>query len=539
MQKMAENKNLVEEAVIQLKNLEEAINENAKEILESTMKQEISELVKESLKEAEEEETEDFEEEGSEESDESEEEESDEFEMDDEEGSEEEFDEFEMDDEEESDEEGFEDEMEQDDEVIDFTQMPDSEETQDLLLTVFKKMKPEDEVEIQKDGEYAHLKDGDDEYLIPMNESREDDDDDDDDEEFESELEETIYEISMDDETGEMEEQWQGLAADMAIAAAPVIADKLFGDEEEEEELEETIYELHMDDEDGEEDDELPSPPKEERPGGMFYERDMDNDYEDEDMEDEYKELPMDDLEEMDYQSEEYTEEMMHETTKPKVGKNGKVGKPKFSYKKSTGGFKEKMTAVNPTKGTGKPKFEYKESTGKMKKGEFKEASRTLGSGSKFRKGGLPKPKAHSAFNINIEEHYSLMEEVEMLRAKNEEYRKALNIFRDKLNEVAVFNSNLAYTTRLFTEHTTSKQEKINVLRRFDSVETLKESKNLYKTIKDELSSTTKGKITESIEKVMDNEPVITGSAQNLIESKTYENPQFMRMKDLMTKIIK
>ena len=54
---MAE-KNLVEEAVIQLKNLEEAINENAKEILESTMKQEISELVKESLNEANEDEIE-------------------------------------------------------------------------------------------------------------------------------------------------------------------------------------------------------------------------------------------------------------------------------------------------------------------------------------------------------------------------------------------------------------------------------------------------------------------------------------------------
>ena len=54
---MAE-KNLVEEAVIQLKNLEEAINENAKEILESTMKQEISELVKESLNEANEDEME-------------------------------------------------------------------------------------------------------------------------------------------------------------------------------------------------------------------------------------------------------------------------------------------------------------------------------------------------------------------------------------------------------------------------------------------------------------------------------------------------
>jgi hypothetical protein len=63
---------------------------------------------------------------------------------------------------------------------------------------------------------------------------------------------------------------------------------------------------------------------------------------------------------------------------------------------------------------------------------------------------------------------------------------KHLTYFRNKLNEVAVFNSNLAYATRLFTEHSTSKQEKINILRRFDSVETIKESKNLYKTLKDE-----------------------------------------------------
>jgi hypothetical protein len=30
-----------------------------------------------------------------------------------------------------------------------------------------------------------------------------------------------------------------------------------------------------------------------------------------------------------------------------------------------------------------------------------------------------------------------------------------------------------------------------------------------------------------------------SGSAVNLIESKTYENPQFLRMKDIMSKIIK
>jgi predicted nuclease with TOPRIM domain len=131
----------------------------------------------------------------------------------------------------------------------------------------------------------------------------------------------------------------------------------------------------------------------------------------------------------------------------------------------------------------------------------------------------------------------ALAEEVERLREKNEEYRKALNIFREKLNEVAVFNSNLAYATRLFTEHTTTKQEKINILRRFDDVESLKESKSLYSSIKNELNTTTQNVVTESMEKI--GKSPASGSSQNLIESKTYENPQFLRMKDIMQKIQK
>jgi hypothetical protein len=238
----------------------------------------------------------------------------------------------------------------------------------------------------------------------------------------------------------------------------------------------------------------------------------------------------------------------MLESFKAKLGKGAaKVGNAKTAstFKKTKGGFNEKKKAVNPTAHTGKPKFEFKEGntfemdspTGseKFTKEEAKEAARTYGFGSKKGR-GLRKaitPNRNLTF-----ENREIMEEVEMLKAKNEEYRKALNMFRDKLNEVAVFNSNLAYATRLFTEHSTSKQEKINVLRRFDSAETLKESKALYKTIKDELGGETKKFMTESIERVIDKAPQ-SGSAVNLIESKTYENPQFLRMKDIMSKIIK
>jgi hypothetical protein len=274
--------------------------------------------------------------------------------------------------------------------------------------------------------------------------------------------------------------------------------------------------------------------------------------FDEDDMEDEDNMDDMEDEDNMDDMGKEYDMENMYEsksgkkTIKPKGVGMGKGPNVKvYSKNPNQGtGFKTKMKQGPRAVGTGKAKFEYKkgenlgDKLGKnkmVKKAETKEGVRTLGTGSiAGRKGGLPKPRAHSAFNMALKE--SNTKEVQVLREKNEEYRKALNIFRNKLNEVAVFNSNLAYATRLFTEHSTSKQEKINILRRFDGVESIKESKGLYKTIKDELSPTTSQSMNESFERKIENAPT-TGSAINLIENKTYENPQFLRMKDLMSKM--
>jgi hypothetical protein len=254
--------------------------------------------------------------------------------------------------------------------------------------------------------------------------------------------------------------------------------------------------------------------------------------------------------------------------SKPVVGKGVKTGSAKFEYKEGRK-METKEAAIEPkgkAKGVGmnlKPKkFEYTEAEMKEKYGskkheyrrkdvdgvekkagekdghykdyekeETKEAARTLSNGTRnypMRK-GLPKMK--------VKPNSALSEEVVRLREKNDEYRKALNVFREKLNEVAVFNSNLAYATRLFTEHTTTKQEKINILRRFDDVESLKESKSLYGSIKNELTNNNQSVVTESMSKI--EKSPSSGSAQNLIESKTYENPQFLRMKDIMSKIVK
>ena len=216
---------------------------------------------------------------------------------------------------------------------------------------------------------------------------------------------------------------------------------------------------------------------------------------------------------------------------KPKGLGMGKAKSELPTGKVNMKGFKEDMSQhIESFKGP--KKFEFKEGEDdETKETETKEASRTLGNGSRNfpKRKGLPKMKVIT--------NSALQEEVENLRAKNEEYRKALNIFREKLNEVAVFNSNLAYATRLFTEHTTTKSEKINIMIRFDNVETIKESKNLYQTIKDELGSVGKPMVKESIVENIDRTP--TKGSTNLVENKTYENPQFLRMKDLMSKMNK
>jgi hypothetical protein len=493
---MAKEKSLVEEAIIQMKNLEEAVAENAKGILASTMSQEIKELVKESLTEQDDDEIEtdiDVEEpEGSEDiadidmGDDS-----------DEEGDDTDMDNIDMgmDDEDDMDDEDMEDmddeDMDDDEDTIDLTDVDDDEE----ILRVFQLMGPDDNIVVTKDDKgNTHLKDEETgkEYMI-VGESEE--------EEFE------MY--------GDMDEELEEGDNMMDEESIEDIVERMFGSDDEEleeedfdgiddSELEEIVYEIQMDDEE---------------------------------------------LEEEEFVDDEFSiSESKKMSIKPKgVG----MGTPKFKYdaKPNQGsGFKTKMKQGPKTMGTGKAKFEYKEGenldgktkevkkTPVVKKVETKEASRTLGAGSNFRKGGLPKPKAHSSFNTAIKEN-TTNKEVQILREKNEEYRKALNIFRNKLNEVAVFNSNLAYATRLFTEHSTSKQEKINILRRFDSVETIKESKNLYQSLKNELSAGTKSQpMNESLENKIAKAPS-TGSAVNLIESKTYENPQFLRMKDLMAKL--
>ena len=189
---MADKKNLVEEALLQMENLQEAITNNAKGILASTMKEEISELVKESLEEEVEEVSETETEETVEVS------EQEEVDLD-----------VDVDDEEDDIEDTLEDlgldmggdmesdndeELEMGDEEMLMTDLPgddlevdDEEEvllpldltaaSDDEILKVFKAMGEDDGIIVKQDGDDVHLADAetDAEYVIQLGESEETD----------------------------------------------------------------------------------------------------------------------------------------------------------------------------------------------------------------------------------------------------------------------------------------------------------------------------------------------------------------------------
>ena len=129
----------------------------------------------------------------------------------------------------------------------------------------------------------------------------------------------------------------------------------------------------------------------------------------------------------------------------------------------------------------------------------------------------------------------TLLSEAKKLKVENEMFRDGLKEFRTKLVETVIFNSNLTYVTRLFMEHSTTKAEKQNIIKRFDTgVTNLKESKRLYRTIASELEKR------ETVREVVENKIIKEASTSNskqLNESTAYVDPSTKRILDLISRV--
>jgi hypothetical protein len=438
---MKKTNSIIEEALIEASQLEEAVKEVGKEVLASAMKQEIEDLIKSSLTEEEEVESPEMDSMGMEtpemsevpEMPEMDDEDSEMPEMDDEEG---------------------------DEEVMDMTQASDTD-----VIKVFKAMGPEDSIEVTKTDNGVHFKDGDKEYILQMEGVEEMTD-----EELDEYLDEASFgdfddlEIEMDDDDDEV------------------------------------LYDIEMDD------DEDVYPVTD----GM-----MD---EDEEFEGWMREMMDEDNEELDEYGDEHGM-----STKDALEKEEVMYEIELSEEEEVIDEDEDIDEDDD---------------------ELEEAARTYGFGSKDGSRGLRKaitPNRNYSYKNGVKveslnRKLSLVEsELKSYKTKNEDYKKALSTLKEKMNEMAVYYTNLSYTNKLFTEHTTTKKEKLDILKRFDNVKNINESKSLFGSITDELSNkksiSNLGDLSESVDRSLNS------SSSKLTESVVYEDPKIKQIKELMAKL--
>ncbi len=74
----------------------------------------------------------------------------------------------------------------------------------------------------------------------------------------------------------------------------------------------------------------------------------------------------------------------------------------------------------------------------------------------------------------------TLHEQNTALEAKEVEYKKTLTESKKFMQKMALINKNLAFTSKLFTEHSTTKAEKEEILKEFEETQTIRESEIKY-----------------------------------------------------------
>lgn len=118
------------------------------------------------------------------------------------------------------------------------------------------------------------------------------------------------------------------------------------------------------------------------------------------------------------------------------------------------------------------------------------------------------------------------------LSEERQKYNSALTESNQLLDQLAVHNTNLLHITKLFTEQTVSRAEKIEIAKQFDNVQTVNESKILFEALSKTLPKKAAATNVQQLKEEM--KPTSPSNSQILKEEKTFNDPDFERFNQLI-----
>ena len=140
-------------------------------------------------------------------------------------------------------------------------------------------------------------------------------------------------------------------------------------------------------------------------------------------------------------------------------------------------------------------------------------------------KNATDKSSANEAFKRKIN---AVLKENQQLKAIAEQ-------IKNRLNEACVINASLGKIIKLVTENTTTRDEKINIVNRFNDVKTVKEGKALYEAIEKELKNSHP---INNVDKVMSG-PLTETKKTNIVETPMFQSADLTETLDLMKRLDK
>lgn len=118
---------------------------------------------------------------------------------------------------------------------------------------------------------------------------------------------------------------------------------------------------------------------------------------------------------------------------------------------------------------------------------------------------------------------------------ENKQLKKELLSIKESLKEAVVLNYNLGQITKLFTENTTTKEEKINIIKRFgNEANSVEDSKKLYESVSRELKKVNQLNGVNNIDKQLSE----SKNSNLLVETPIYQSDDLTESLNLMKRLI-
>jgi hypothetical protein len=91
-----------------------------------------------------------------------------------------------------------------------------------------------------------------------------------------------------------------------------------------------------------------------------------------------------------------------------------------------------------------------------------------------------------------VDEKKAMAAKLAGLKHELEEYREAVNVLRDRLNEVNLLNAKLLFTNKMFRNQGLTNEQKVRIVESFDRATTVREVKLVYTALVENLSTQAK-----------------------------------------------